>query len=321
MRAVLSEVVGGPSTLVLREVAEPELFAGAVLIDVKSAAVNFPDLLIIEDKYQLKPMRPFSPGGEIAGVVRAVGEGVTHVKPGDHVISTVMTGGFAERAVAPAERCYPVPTRMPFDVASSLLYTYGTGYHALVDRTQLKAGERMLVLGAAGGVGVAAIQLGKALGAEVVAAARGEEKLAFCRAQGATETIDYSKEDLKARLKQLGGIDLVYDAVGGDYSEIALRALKPYGRFVVIGFAAGTIPRIPLNLVLLKECSVMGVQWGAWAMREPEAQASQVAQLVKMWEEGAINPPIDARYPLEKTAEALTAMAERRVRGKVVVIP
>ena len=321
MRAVLSEVTGGPSSLVVREVPEPEVSEGTVLVDVYAAAVNFPDLLLIEDKYQLKPPRPFTPGGEVSGVVRAVGEGVTAFKPGDRVMAAVVIGGFAERVVVPVERCFLIPELMPFDAAASLLYTYGTTYHALVDRAALRAGERLLVLGAAGGVGVSAIQLGKALGAEVIAAARGEEKLAFCRAQGASATIDYTKEDVKTRLKQLGGVDVVYDAVGGDLSEVALRALRPFGRFLVIGFASGTIPRFPLNLVLLKECSVVGVQWGAWVMREAAGQAREMAAIIKLWEQGAIVPQIHDRFPLDRVGEALTAMAERRVQGKVVVVP
>jgi NADPH2:quinone reductase len=321
MRAVLSVAPGGPETLVVGDAPEPELFAEGVLIDVKAAAVNFPDLLVIEDKYQLRPPRPFSPGGEVAGVVRAVGADVKHLKAGDRVLANVGVGGFAERALAPAERTFAIPDAMPFDVASSLLFTYGTTYHALVDRAQVRPGERMLVLGAAGGVGVAAIQLGRALGLEVVAAARGADRLAFCAAQGATATIDYEAEDLKARLKALGGVDVVYDAVGGDHSEPALRGLRPGGRFLVIGFAAGSIPRIPLNLVLLKECSVVGVQWGAWALREPEAQAAEVRALVKLWEEKRIAPQVEGRFPLERAGEALQALAQRRVRGKVVVVP
>jgi NADPH2:quinone reductase len=321
MRAVVSETVGGPSSLVVREVPDPVASSGALVIDVHAAAVNFPDVLIIEDKYQIKPPRPFSPGGEIAGVVREVGEGVTGYQPGQRVLAVVGYGGFAERVEAATDRCFPIPDAMSFEAAASLLYTYGTTYHALVDRAALRPGERMLVLGAAGGTGVAAIQLGKALGAEIIAAARGPEKLEFCRAQGASETIDYAQEDLKARLKQLGGIDLVYDAVGGDLSEIALRALRPGGRFIVIGFASGTIPKIPLNLVLLKECSVVGVQWGAWSLREPAAQAEEVRALLTLWEKGAIQPQIDGRYPLERAADALLALAERRVRGKVVIVP
>jgi NADPH2:quinone reductase len=321
VRAVLSEVVGGPSSLVVREVPDPELTPDAVLIDVRAAAVNFPDLLIIEDKYQLKPPRPFTPGGEVAGVVRAVGRDVKSVKPGDRVITAAYSGGFAERFLATPERCYRIPESMPFEVGASLLFTYGTGYHALVDRGQLRPGERLLVLGAAGGVGIAAVQLGKALGAEVVAAARGAEKLEFCRANGASITIDYAAEDLKARLKQIGGVDVVYDAVGGEFSEMALRGIRPFGRFLAIGFASGSVPKIALNLVLLKECSIVGVQWGAWVMREPEAQAREADALLRLWEKGAIAPPIDGRYPLEHVAEALTALAERRVRGKVVLVP
>lgn len=321
MRAVLSEVVGGPASLVLREVDPPELYPGGVRVRVRAAAANFPDLLSIEDKYQFRPPRPFSPGGEVSGEVLEVGAGVTHLAPGARVLANVGFGGFAEQVVSPAERTWAMPEGMSFEAGASLLYTYATTYHALVDRAALRAGERMLVLGAAGGVGVAAIQLGKALGAEVVAAARGEEKLAFCRAQGAAHAIDYEREDLKQRLKELGGVDVVYDAVGGAYAEPALRALRPFGRFLVIGFAAGSIPKLPLNLVLLKECSVVGVQWGAWSLREPEAQSREVEALFALWQRGAIAPHIDASYPLERAAEALTALAERRVRGKVVVLP
>lgn len=321
MRALRCEVVAGPEALVLRDVDVPEVFPGAVRVAVEAAAVNFPDLLILEDKYQLKPPRPFTPGGEVAGVVEAIGDGVSSLKIGDRVIANVALGGFAEQAIAPAERCYPIPDAMPFEIAASLLYTYGTTYHALVDRTHVRRGERMLVLGAAGGVGVSAIQIGRALGAEIVAAARGEERLAFCRAQGATTTIDYAREDLKQRLKEIGGVDVVYDAIGGDFTEAALRGLRPGGRLIVIGFAAGAIPRIALNLVLLKECSIVGVQWGAWAFREPEAQAREVAELCAMWTRGEIAPHVDATFTLENGANALRALADRKVRGKVVVVP
>ncbi len=321
MRAVVSELVGGPSALVVRDIPEPDVSDGSVVVDIHAAAVNFPDLLIIEDKYQLRPPRPFTPGGEVAGLVRAVGGGVADLKPGDRVLAAVVTGGFAERVAVRSEACFRIPEAMPFDQAASLLYTYATAYHALVDRTQVHPGERLLVLGAAGGVGVAALQLGKAFGAEVVAAARGAERLAFCRQQGATHTIDYEKEDLKARLKQLGGVDIVFDAVGGDFTEAAVRGLRPFGRLLVIGFAAGPIPRIPLNLVLLKECSLIGVQWGAFFMREPDAQRREVEALLKLWEDGKIQPQVDARFPLGQVAEALNALAERRVRGKVVIVP
>lgn len=321
MRALLSEVKGPPSALCLRELETPLPEGDQVLVEVRAAGVNFPDLLMIEDLYQFRPPRPFAPGGEVAGVVIAAGPDAKQFKPGDRVIGYVGFGGFASHVLVPEERCYPLPDEVPFDVGASILYTYGTTWHALVERGSLRKGERLLVLGAAGGVGIAAVQLGHALGAHVIAAARGDERLEFCRAQGADEVLDYTREDMKTALKAKGGVDVVYDPVGGDFSDPALRSLRPGGRHLVIGFAAGEIPRIPLNLVLLKECEVIGVQWGAFALREPERHRAMLSTLLGMVKDHTLEPYIYKRYPLENGYEALEDMAARKVQGKAVIVP
>ncbi|MEM8906733.1 MAG: NADPH:quinone oxidoreductase family protein, partial [Bacteroidota bacterium] len=262
MKAIVCEKFGPPSDLVLKEV--PELYPGAneVLVSVKACGVNFPDTLIIQGRYQFKPDLPFTPGSDIAGIVKAVGEGVTHVKAGDEVFGFVLHGGFAEEVIVPAKACFPKPPHMDFPIAASFMMAYGTSYHALKDRAQLKAEETLLVLGAAGGVGLAAVELGNLMGAKVIAAASSEDKLALCRQYGATATINYQKEDLKKRVKELTegkGADVVYDPVGGAYTEAALRATAWEGRLLVVGFATGEIPKIPINLALLKGCSIVGV--------------------------------------------------------------
>jgi NADPH2:quinone reductase len=322
MRALLCEKLGPPSTsLAVREIDPPRALGGQVVVDVKAAGVNFPDILMVQGLYQMKAPLPFSPGGEVAGVVREVGAGVTELAPGARVMAFTGFGGFAERiALAPAQ-CVVMPDEMPFEIGASLLLTYCTAHHALVDRGRLARGETLLVLGAAGGVGVAAIQIGKALGARVIAAASTEEKRAFCRAEGADDVFDPSGDDLKARLKALGGIDVVFDPVGGDLSEPALRALRPRGRFLVIGFASGTIPRLPLNLALLKECDVVGVQWGVFAFREHERQRALVADLLRMWREGQVRPHVHRTYSLDEGVAALDEVASRRVMGKAVIVP
>jgi NADPH2:quinone reductase len=299
-----------------------------VVIAVKAAGVNFPDALIIEDKYQFKPERPFSPGGEVAGVIESVGPGVTNVKVGQRVIGSSGWGGYAEKIKLPAQRVMLIPDSMPFDEASAFILTYGTSYYGLKDRGQLKAGETLLVLGAAGGVGVAAIELGKAMGARVIGAVSSEEKAAFARAAGADGTVIYppgafAKEQSKALAESFktatgGGADVVYDAVGGDYCEPALRAMNWNSRYLVIGFPAG-IPTPPLNLTLLKSSSIVGVFWGASVAREPKLHEGNVRDLFKMYAEGKIKPRISARYPLAEGGKAIRALMDRKATGKLVV--
>jgi len=323
MKAVLCKEWGLPGKLVIEDVPSPKPAAGQVLIGVKACGVNFPDTLIIQGKYQFKPEMPFSPGGEVAGVVKQVGEGVTRVKTGDRVIAFNTWGGFAEEMVVDADRTIPMPAPMEFVPASAFVLTYGTSYHALKDRADLKAGESLLVLGAAGGVGLAAIQLGKAMGARVIAAASSDAKLQVCKDNGADELINYGSEDLRARVKALTagkGIDVVYDPVGGPYSEPALRDMAWKGRFLVVGFAAGDIPKVPLNLALLKGCSIVGVFWGAFTKNEPERNRENNWELMAMYAAGKIKPHIHATYPLERAAEALNEVLNKRVTGKVVLV-
>jgi NADPH:quinone reductase len=329
MKAMLSKAVGGPDTLVLEEVPDPKPGPGEVVIAVKACGVNYPDLLIIEDRYQFKPPRPFSPGGEVAGMVEAVGAGLKTFKPGDRVIGSAFAGGMAEKLVVEAERCIAMPAAMPFDEASALVLTYGTSIHALKDRAKLKAGETMLVLGAAGGVGLSAVELGKAYGARVIAAVSSEEKLAFVKKHGADSGVVYPPGPFdKAGAKALAdlfkqacgekGADVIYDPVGGDYSEAALRAIGWEGRFLVVGFPAG-IAKLPLNLTLLKSCDVVGVFWGAFARRDPAANARNIAELMQLYEQGKIKPLISERYPLAKAGEAIKKLASRQAMGKIVV--
>jgi len=322
LKAVLCKELGPPEKLVLEEVAPLKAGKGQVVVSVKAAGVNFPDTLIIQGRYQFKPEPPFSPGGEVAGVVKELGEGVSGAKPGDRVIATSTWGGFAQEMTVDAERIIPMPDAMDFVPASALVLTYGTSYHALVDRAQIAAGESLLVLGASGGVGLAAIQLGKALGARVIAAASSDEKLEVCKASGADELINYASEDLRARVKALTagrGVDVVYDPVGGAYSELALRDMAWNGRFLVVGFAAGEIPKVPLNLALLKGCSIVGVFWGAFTRNEPERNRRNNEQLMRLFLAGKIKPHIHATYPLERAAEALNEVLSKRVSGKVVL--
>ncbi len=324
MKAIVCKAWGGPETLALEELPSPRPGAGEVVIDVKAAGVNFPDLLIIQNKYQLKPPLPFTPGAELAGIVREVGPGVSHLKAGDPVVAMVNTGAFAEECVTSAARVLALPPGVDFAAAAAFSLTYGTAWHALKDRGELAAGETLLVLGAGGGVGIAAIDIGKALGARVIAAASSDEKLAACRARGADDTINYAREDLRERLRSLAGergVDVVFDPVGGPYTEAALRGTGWRGRLLVIGFAHGEIPRIPLNLALLKGASIVGVFWGGWLQREPEASRREMQALLGMLREGKLRPLVSARYPLARTAEALVAIAERRATGKLVVEP
>jgi NADPH:quinone reductase len=324
MRAVRCHEMVGPQGLRVDEVPEPLAGAGQVLIDVQAAGVNFPDVLLSRGKYQFKPTPPFSPGGEVAGVVRAVGSGVGSLAVGDRVAAWAIHGGFAERLAVPELGAVKLPDSVSIEVGAATLITYGTTYHALVDRAHLRPGETLLVLGAAGGVGLAAVELGKQLGARVIAAASSDEKVAFCRERGAAEGICYTREDLKERVKALtggNGADVIYDPVGGPHAEPALRAIAWQGRYLVIGFAAGDIPRIPLNLVLLKGCQVVGVFWGAFAMRDPAANRANAERLFALIAEGGIAPHVDAVLPFERAAEALERLERREVKGKIVLVP
>ena len=324
MRAVLCEQFGPPEDLVVREVADPEAGEGQLVVDVAGCGVNFPDVLIVQDKYQFKPDLPFSPGGEIAGTVRSVGAGVEGFAPGDRVLAMLGWGGMAEQVAVPALSAIRVPDGIDLVPAAGFLLAHGTSHHALVDRGRLQEGETLLVLGAAGGVGLAAVELGALLGARVIAAASTDDKLELCRSRGAVETINYRTEDLRARVKELTdgrGVDVCYDPVGGELSEPALRSMAWNGRFLVVGFAAGDIPRIPLNLPLLKGCSVVGVFWGAFTGREPERNAANIDQLLAWLAEGRLRPHVSATYPLDRAAEAIGELAERRATGKVVVTP
>jgi NADPH2:quinone reductase len=324
MRAVLCKAYGPPSSLVLEDVPSPQPKAKEVVIAVKACGVNFPDTLIIQGKYQFKPSFPFSPGSEVAGTILRKGSDVNHFNVGDRVIASVGNGGFAEEAVAAADRLIPIPQGMDYVQASAFLMTYGTSLHALQDRGHLKKGETLLVLGAAGGVGIAAVEIGKAMGAHVIAAASSDDKLALCREHGADQTINYSTENLRERLRELTsdrGVDVVYDPVGGPYSEPALRAMAWEGRFLVVGFAAGEIPKIPLNLVLLKSCDIVGVFWGAFLQRDPQKTKAHLSELVGLYTSGKLRPAVTATYPLEGVPEALVEVMERRAKGKIVIVP
>jgi NADPH2:quinone reductase len=322
MKAVLCKQFGPPESLVVEDLPSPKAGPGEAVVSVKAASLNFPDVLIIQNKYQFKPPLPFSPGSELSGVVKEVGEGVKGFKPGDRVISIAPYGAFAEEVKVDAGRLVPIPEGMDFNSAAAFLFTYGTSDHALRDRGQLKAGETLLVLGAAGGVGLAAVEIGKALGAKVIACASSSDKLEVCRQHGADEGINYATEDLRERIKELTGgkgVDVVYDAVGGPYSEPALRSTGWRGRFLVIGFAAGDIPRIPLNLPLLKGSSVVGVFWGEFTRREPKAFAAGIAQLGAWFREGKLKPHVSQTFPLAQAVDALKLMSGRKVKGKVVL--
>lgn len=329
MKAVLSKSVGGPETLVIEEIEGPSAAGpGEVIIDVKAIGVNFPDTLIIVDRYQFKPERPFSPGGELSGIVSAVGDGVTNVAVGDRVLANTGWNAMREQVCIEAHRCVKIPDSMPFDEAAAFMLTYGTSYYGLKQRGDLKPGEKLLITGAAGGVGVAAIELGKVMGAEVIAAVSTQEKADFCLSKGADKAMIYPKGDLdRAAQKELsnqikevsgGGVDVIYDAVGGDYAEPALRAMNWEGRFLVIGFPAG-IPAIPLNLTLLKSCDVRGVFWGAWVSQFPGEQAKNAEEMMQMYADGKIRPHVSNHYPLERAADALRELMERRATGKVVI--
>ena len=322
MRAVVCKEFGPPENLVVEDLPSPVPGPREVVISMRAASLNFPDVLIVQNKYQFKPPLPFTPGTELSGVVKAVGEGVTRVAPGDRVMAYTTYGAFAEEVKTEESRVLPMPPGMDFPAAAAFIVAYGTSDHALSDRAALREGETLLVLGAGGGVGLAAVEIGKALGARVVACASSADKLAVSRAHGADEVIDYSKEDLRERIKQLTGgrgVDVVYDPVGGPYTEPALRSTGWRGRLVVIGFAAGDIPKIPLNLPLLKGASIVGVFWGDFTRREPQAFAARMRQLGEWFEQGKLKPHVSETLPLDRAVDALQMMASRRVTGKVIL--
>ncbi len=329
MKAIVSEQVGGPETLVLRELPTPEPRPGEVRLRVHACGVNYPDALMLEDKYQFRPERPFAPGGEVAGVVDAVGEEVEGFKPGDRVIALLGHGGMAEYAVAKVGKCVHMPDAMPFDEAAAFIFTYGTSWHALKQRASLKAGDTLLVLGAAGGVGLAAVELGAAVGARVIAAVSSEEKLELAKKHGAADGVVYprgpfDKDGTKALADLFKGVcgkqgaNVIYDAVGGDYAEAALRAITWEGRFLVVGFPAG-IPRIPLNLALLKGCQIVGVFWGAFTDRDVAGNQRNNDELIAFYNAGKIRPYVSARVTLPDAGTAIRALSERRALGKLVV--
>ena len=323
MHAWLCENPVGVDALTWKEIPTPQPGAGQVLLGIKAASLNFPDLLIVQNKYQMKPALPFVPGSEYAGIVQAVGDGVTHLKVGQHVACLSGTGGFGTHTLAPAALCLALPEGFPFVDAAAFIMIYATSYHALVDRAQLKAGETVLVLGAAGGVGTSAIQIAKACGAKVIAAASSAEKCALCKSIGADATINYSTENLREAVKTLTdgkGPDVIYDPVGGDYTEPAFRSIARRGRYLVIGFAAGPIPALPLNLPLLKGASIVGVFWGDFAKHEPRAAAAMLQELAKMYAQGKIKPVIDRTMPMTELKAAFAHMGSRGVMGKLVLV-
>ncbi|MCP5431697.1 MAG: NADPH:quinone oxidoreductase family protein [Alphaproteobacteria bacterium] len=330
MKAVLCKAFGPPESLVLEELPSPSPGKGQIVVTVKACSANFPDALIIQDKYQFKPKLPFSPGAEIGGIVKAVGEGVTAFKGGERILASIGWGGFAEEVAIDADRAYPIPDKMSYEEGSAFLMAYGTSYHALKDRAVLKPGESLLVMGAAGGVGLTAVELGAAMGAKVVAAASSEQKVEVAKSHGATAGLVYpsgemSRDEQKAFSDAIKaatggqGADVIYDPVGGAYAEPAFRAIAWKGRYLVIGFAAGDIPRLPLNLPLLKGASVVGVFWGQFAALEAEANRTNVKELLALYEKGAIKPHISARYPLAKAGQAIRDLMDRKATGKIVV--
>jgi len=323
MRAVRCHELTGPNGLKVDELPDPQAGAGEIVIAVKAAGVNFPDVLITQGKYQFKPPPPFIPGGEVAGEVIEIGAGVTSFAVGDRVAATMLFGGYAEKIAVPVDAAIKLPVSISFEIGAATLLTYLTTAHALIDRAKLQPGDSLLVLGASGGVGTAAVEMGKCLGARVIAAASSKEKLEYCRVHGADETIDYSTEDLKERAKALsgGGVDVVYDPVGGAHTEAAVRALAWEGRLLVVGFAAGPIPKIPTNLVLLKSCQIVGVFWGAFAARWPEKNRAHAERVLAWIDEGKLRPHVDAVFPFSRAAEALERIERRGVKGKLVLVP
>jgi NADPH2:quinone reductase len=324
MRAMVCKEWGGPEKLVIESLPDPVPADDEVVIDVKAAGVNFPDVLIIQNKYQMKPALPFTPGAELAGIVRSVGAAVRHVKPGDAVVAFAGLGAFAEQCVAKAAVVMPMPPGIDFNTAAAFTLAYGTSWHAVRDRAALQSGETMLVLGASGGVGLAAVEIGKAIGARVIACASTADKLEICAQHGADAGINYETEDLRARIKELtdgNGPDVIYDAVGGKFSEPAFRSIAWRGRYLVVGFANGEIPSLPLNLALLKGASLVGVFWGDFARREPKRNAAGLAELMGWVAQGKIKPRVSQTYRLDEVPQALVDMAARKVTGKIVINP
>ena len=324
MKAILCTHFGTPEELELADIPEPSAGSGEAVVRIKAAALNFFDTLIIAGKYQHKPPFPFSPASEFAGVVDSVGDGVKDFKPGDRVMGSTGWGAARESLAASARQLVKIPDNLDFDRAAGLTVTYATTLYGLRERGALKPGETLVVLGASGGTGLAAIEIGKVMGAHVIACASSEEKLAFARAHGADETVNYASGDLRDALKRLGGargIDVVYDPVGGPYAEPAVRSLGWEGRYLVIGFAAGEIPKLALNLVLLKSCDIRGVLWGAWALRDPDGQRALMTDIVRWCSDGKLSAHVHAVYPLAETAKALKAIADRKVMGKIVLRP
>lgn len=322
MKAIVCNKFGTPDTLKYQEIETPNPKEGELLIKVKACSVNFPDTLIIQGKYQFRPVFPFSPGSDIAGVVEKVGENVQHFTVGDAIVGFIPFGGFAEKAIVNAKDCFPKPKGMSMVNASAFLLAYGTSYHALKDRANLQNGETILILGASGGVGLTALEISKLMGATVIAAASSEEKLALCKQFGADEVINYTEENLKDRVKELTngkGVDVIYDPVGGHFSEQALRAIAWKGRHLVVGFANGEIPKIPINLTLLKGASIVGVFWGAFAQKEPKKSLENIQQLLTWFVKGAVKPHIDKTYSLENAPKALEEMMQRKTKGKIVI--
>jgi NADPH:quinone reductase len=323
MHAWLCETPVGIDALTWKELPTPQPKAGEVLIAIKAASLNFPDILIVQNKYQMKPPLPFVPGSEYAGIVQAIGEGVKHLQVGQAVACLSGTGGFGTHTVAPAALCMPLPPGFPMVDAAAFIMIYATSHHALVDRAQLKAGETVLVLGAAGGVGTAAIQIAKAMGARVIAAASTQEKCALCTSIGADATINYSTENLREAVKALTngkGPDVIYDPVGGDFAEPAFRSIAWRGRYLVVGFASGPIPALPFNLALLKGASIVGVFWGDFAKREPQANGAMMMELAQWYGQGKIKPVIDSTMPMVDLKAAYAHMGSRGVKGKLVMI-
>lgn len=323
MKAIICNQFGLPDSLIFGELPDPKPAKNQILIAVDACGVNFPDVLIIQGKYQFKPELPFSPGGEVAGKVLELGEDVTQFQVGQSVLALCGWGGFSEKVAVDADRVFAMPPGLSPAVAATTLYTYGTSFHALKDRAKLQEGETLLVLGAAGGVGLAAVELGKLMGAKVIAAASTDEKLELCREKGASETINYSNEDLKTRIKELTGgkgVDVIYDPVGGDFTEAALRGIAWKGRYLIVGFANGEIPKIPMNLPLLKGCAILGVFWGQFSKLESKQSFQNIAQLVQWINEGKIQQHISKRYSLQDSPEALQALLDRKMLGKGVVV-
>ena len=322
MKAIVCSKFGTPDTLKYQEIETPNPKEGEILITVKACSVNFPDTLIIQGKYQFKPEFPFSPGSDVAGIIEKVGENVKHFKVGDAVVGFIPFGGFAEKVILKAIDCFPKPRGMSMVNAAAFLLAYGTSYHALKDRANLQKGETILILGASGGVGLTALELAKLMGAKVIAAASSQEKLNLCKEFGADEVINYTEENLKDRVKELTngkGVDVIYDPVGGAFSELALRAIAWKGRHLVVGFANGEIPKIPINLTLLKGASIVGVFWGAFAQKEPKKSLENIQQLLTWFVKGEVKPHIDKTYSLEDAPKALEDMMQRKVKGKIVI--